>query len=394
MALDSLVGTLVRGQPTTPVQTNDLARRFVVGQTLKGVVLRALPEGQTLVNFAGQHVMLAFPRAMAPGQTFLATVHHITPTLVLKVLGEPGAPEANRLASPTAQLPQGRGLEPAGTLDAIHLKSYLMAKQPFGDMVVALQQHVVPHPTLRALAPALLHRLEETLGALLPPETTLPDAGGLQEQVERSGITYEAKVAEVVTKQVTPAAQEALAHDLKGQLLELLATLDQARQQGDDVAGPRQQVQQALRNIEWQQLSNLFAQQEHHSLLLQFLHPAFPTAHTARLFFRVDPGDKGSRQADKHGYTLVFLLAFTALGNIRIDATVRDAQVSGTIRTTDAAVVDFIAAHTPTLVARLQALGFQAELRCSAEEDVPLEVEDAFTRLLMADPSRLVDIKT
>jgi hypothetical protein len=259
---------------------------------------------------------------------------------------------------------------------------------------VALQQHVVSHPTLRTLAPALLHRLAETLNALLPAATTLPDADGLQAQVERSGLTYEAKVADMVTKSATPAAQEALAHDLKGQLLELLTTLDQAHQQGDDVAGPRQQVQQALRNIEWQQLANLFAQQEHQSLLLQFLHPAFPTAHTARLYFRVDPRDQGSHQEDTRGYTLVFLLGFTALGHIRIDATMREAQVLGTIRTTDTAVADFMAAQLPTLTARLQALGFQSQLRCAVEADVPLDVEDAFTRLLLADPTRLLDIKT
>jgi hypothetical protein len=103
-------------------------------------------------------------------------------------------------------------------------------------------------------------------------------------------------------------------------------------------------VRQALRNIELQQLSNLFAQQKHQALL-QFLHPAFPTAHTARLYFRVDPRDKGGRQADQQDYTLVFLLDFTALGHVRIDATVRGPPITATIRTTDEAVTHFIATH-------------------------------------------------
>ena len=257
MPLDPLVGTLVRGQPTTPAQANDLARRFVVGQTLKGVVLRALPEGQTLVNFAGQHVVLELPPSLSSGHTLLATVQHITPTLVLKVLGEPGAPG---VTSPQAQItPQllGHLAEAAETLDPVQLKSYLMARQPFGEMVVTLQQHLLHNPMLRSLDAGLLQRLADTVNALLPQDTTLPDASGLQAQVDRSGINYEAKVAEVLTQQATPAEQEALAHDLKGQLLELAARLDQASRQGNDVGESRQQVQQALHNIEFQQLSKM-----------------------------------------------------------------------------------------------------------------------------------------
>jgi flagellar biosynthesis protein len=247
--LDPLVGTLVRGQPTTPAQTNDVSRRFVVGQTLKGVVLRTLPEGQTLVNFAGQHVVLALPQPLSPGHTLLATVQHITPTLVLKVLAEPGALGVN---SPQAQITPpllGRLAETAEPLDPVQLKSYLGARQPFGEMVVALRQHLVHNPVLRGLDADLLQRLADTLSALLPQDTTLPDAGGLQAQVDRSGINYEAKVAEALTKQATPAERQTLVHDLKGQLLELAARLDQASRQGHDVGASQQQVQQALRNI-------------------------------------------------------------------------------------------------------------------------------------------------
>jgi hypothetical protein len=356
------------------------------------MVLRALPEGQTLVNFAGQHVVLELPPSLSSGHTLLATVQHITPTLVLKILGEPGAPGVTSPQAPITPQVLGRLAEAAETLDPVQLKSSLMARQPFGEMVVALQQHLLPNPMLRSLDAGLLQRLADTVNALLPQDTTLPDASGLQAQVDRSGINYEAKVAEVLTQQATPAEQEALAHDLKGQLLELAVGLEQASRQGNDVGESLQQVQQALRNIEFQQLSNLFAQQEHQALLLQFLHPAFPTAHTARLYFRVDPRDKDGRQADQQDYTLVFLLDFTALGHVRIDATVRGSRITATIRTTDEAVTHFIATHTPALATRLHDLGFQAQIDCCVEQHVPLEVEDSFSRLLMADPSRLLDV--
>jgi hypothetical protein len=269
----------------------------------------------------------------------------------------------------------------------------------------------------------LLHRLQETLTALLPLQEEPPDAASLRAQVDRSGINYEAKVQEVLTKQASPVEQAALANDLKGQLLELLHKLDQrpspaaslqhdapmgSREPGQpaltqviregtrsgDIVDLREHVQQALRNIEFQQLSNLFAHQQHQPLLLQFAHPAFPAAHTAKLYFRVDTREQDAQQDAQQNYTLVFLLDFSALGPVRVDATVRGAYVSTTISTTDEAVADFITAQTPDLTARLHALGFQAEVRCSAQVQVSLDVDDSLTRLLVAEPSRLVDVKT
>jgi hypothetical protein len=399
VARDSLVGTLVRVQPTTPIQTGDLARHFSVGQTLKGVVLRALPEGQMLVNFGGQHVVLDLGHALGRGQTFLATVEQTTPALVLKVLNEgsdvtpPAATVVGHQPAPAAATPHDTATAPL-VLSAARLKPYVVAKQPFGDMIATLQQHLLAHPLLPEVDATLHRRLTTTLAALLPPEAPLPDAAMLQEQVDRSGINYEAKVADFLSKPAVSSDQAALTQDLKGQLLALLSRLDQLSTPHEDVSALRQQAQQALQTIEFQQLANLFAQQEHQALLLQFMHPSLATSHTAQLYFRVDPGDAGTPPAESWGYTLVFLLDFTSLGQIRIDAVVRQAQITATIRTTAAAVAEFISTHTPALRARLQALGYQAEVRCRAQEAVSLEVEDTFSRLLMAESSRLLDVLT
>jgi hypothetical protein len=403
VALDSLAGTLVRVLPATPAQVNDLARLFVVGQTLKGIVLRALPEGQTLVNFAGQYVLMAANQPMARGQTFVATVEQTSPSLVLR-LGSPPAPlHTAGIALPTDQrlpeaTPGAAGQPSPGTLSAVELKSYLVAKQPFGEMLTSLQEHVASSPVLQSIDPALQHRLAATLTALLPDAGEPPDASKLKAQVDRAGINYEAKVLSVLNRPDSPTELAVLAEDLKGQLLELLKTLEHrataaAHAQDADSAELRYYVQQALRNIEFQQLANVFAQQEHQPLLLQLAHPAFHAAHTARLYFRVDDGGQAAHEGAQQGYTLVFLLDFTVLGPVRIDATVHGPYLSTMIRTADEAVANFIAARTPTLTARLSDLGFQAEIHCQAEAHVPLEVEDSLTRLLVAEPSRLVDIK-
>jgi Flagellar hook-length control protein FliK len=86
------------------------------------------------------------------------------------------------------------------------------------------------------------------------------------------------------------------------------------------------------------------------------------------------------------------VLDFTALGALRIDATVRGTHLAATLRTTAAAVAQLIDAQTPGLTARLQELGFQAAVHCRAEDKVPIDVEDSFTRVLIADASRLLDV--
>lgn len=407
MVLDPLIGTVARVLPTTSTPSSDLSRRFRAGQTLKGVVLRALPEGQTLVNFAGQYVLLELDQSLIKGQTFLATVEQVSPTLLLKVVDDPAAralPQPGlsaTLQEPVLNHPDSR-TGPPGTLDATRLKSYLMTRQPFGTMATELRQHLGQHPLLRALDPTLLQRLEETLDALLPRDVNPPDAAGLKEQVERSGINYEAKVHQVLSGAASPAEQDALANDLKGQLLDFQHKLDQElHQHASKMATPAQRgalaalhqdVQHALQNIEYQQLANLFAHQEDQSLLLQFLHPAFPTTQTAKLYFRANHQQQGALQDGPQDYTLVFLLDFTALGPIRIDATVHDASVTATIRTEDETVAAFLTAQSPSLNARLHEIGFQADVRCWVQKQVPLDIDDSLTRLLMKDPSRVLDI--
>ena len=87
MAIDPLVGTVVRVLPSG--QSHDLSQRFTGGQIIRGIVLRALPEGKTLVNFAGQHLMLELGHPMVKGQAFLAAVEQSAPTLTLKVISDP-----------------------------------------------------------------------------------------------------------------------------------------------------------------------------------------------------------------------------------------------------------------------------------------------------------------
>lgn len=401
MALDPLVGTVVRALPTTPGASQNLTGQFVVGQTLKGLVLRALPEGKTLVNFGGVHVLLELDQPLIRGQAFLATVEQSSPSLILKV-----AANASLHATDTARLAGQQNLlsfqsatdrSAPGTFGTAQLKSYLLARHPFGDMATALQQHLASASVAQTVEPTLLQRLQTTLNALLPPQTLLLDAAQLQAQVEQSGLNYEAKVHHALMGVSSPLEQAALADDLKGQLLELQHQLTQpdttaTHSPATDRSDLQQAVHQALRNIEFHQLANVFALQEQQSLLLQFVHPMFGDSHTAKLYVRQDAQEQTGSQPGGHDYTLVFLLDLTAVGPVRIDASVRGNAVSATIRTPHDRVAQFIAPRLASLTASLQHLGFTSDLQCRVEAQVPMDIDDSLTRVLVRDTSRLVDV--
>ncbi|MCZ6873692.1 MAG: hypothetical protein O7G88_09205 [bacterium] len=398
MAFAPLSGAVVRGQATTVGQTNSFSQQFTVGQTIKGVVLQALPEGKTLVNFAGQHVVMELNHPLDKGQSFLARIEQASPALMLKVLKGPVPNPTDSAAlvgsrQPLSLYHDETNPTQTGTLNAAQLKSYLVAKQPVIDMLTALQKHLAHNPILQQTDVTLRRRLETTLNILLPKTTAPPDADGLKAQINQSGINYEAHVQQLLVNEASPAKQSVLMQDLKGQLLELSQGLNQLSSQQAATTTARQQVQQAIQNIEFQQLANLFAQQEHQFLLLQVAHPALLASHTAKLFFRAKNRSKGNSQVETQDYTLVFLLDFSALGNIRIDAMVHGQQVVATIKTEDETVAHFIRKQTDVLTVCLQNLGFHAEISCRAQETVVLDVDDSLTRVLMVDPSQLVDIK-
>lgn len=396
MAAELIVGSIVPAQPVTPVQDHDPARRFVPGQTLRGIVLRPLPGGQSLVNFGGQHLLLDLKQPLALGQTLLVTVENTEPTLVLRVLDHPTPPHVPAPATPSAPpdpLPTPGDATPAAvTLTAAQIKPYLVDKQPLGEVIRTLQQHVVSHPLLQHLDPALLQHFTDTLALLLPGAEDVPDAARLQTQLDRSGLTYEAKVVQVLTGHATLEAREALAHDLKGQLLALAASLEQPPVPHGDQEALLQHVQHALCSIEFQQLANLFAQQEQQALLWPLLHASLTEPHTARLYVHDHARDARAPQDTPRHVTLVLLLQLTQLGALRVDATVHGTYLTATLRTPEPHVAAFLAAQVPALTARLHDLGFQAAIQCHADANVPFDVEDTFTRVLLATPSHLLDI--
>jgi hypothetical protein len=371
----------------------DLAQTFAIGQRLQGAVVRLVPHGGVLVNFGGQPVLLALAQQVVPGQILSATVTQVSPALLLQLTDESPLSlpaETTLTLSPAPQEGQ------QGVLTASQLKAYLMANQPFGEMVTTLGYVLDSHPWLHDMAPALSQELRDTLVALYPQNALPPDAAQLKDQIDRSGLNYESKVQRRLMGEL-PSAGAALAKDLKGQLLELshrLAPLTHAETDlgSREAATVVAQVQRAAEALEFQQLSNQFALQEQRPLVLPLMHPFASPSQTMQLVIDREGYQEERPAAEQEHYTVALSLDLSALGPLHITAAIHGSAVSTTFRVSTPAVAEFLRAVLPDLHVRLQTLGFTPCVACAVQEPTTQDSEGYVPRALTR-AVKLVDIK-
>jgi len=281
-----------------------------------------------------------------------------------------------------------------GVLSASQLKAYLIANQPFGETVATLRHVLSSHPWLHEMAPVLIQELRDALTVLYLQREWPLDAAQLKDQIDRAGLNYESKVQRMLVGEL-PSAEATLAKDLKGQLLELSHRLELLMHLETDpgsreVATILAQVKRAVDALEFQQLSNQCALQEHRPLVLPLVYPA--SMQTTRLIIHREGHQERTPAADQEHYTVTLSLDLSALGPLHIAAAVHGSAVAATFRVADPSVAEFLRAAMPDLHARLQALGFTPGVACAVQEPVTQDSEEYFPRSLTR-AVKLVDVK-
>lgn len=291
-------------------------------------------------------------------------------------------------------------------VDAGMIKPYLASRQPFGEMITKLSilaGEITSTASHANLDSGKLAQLNQTLQLLSPGSGKNPGAQLLKEQVDASGINYEAKVKQLLEPGTNPVKAMEVSRDLKGQLLDIIQKLeDQAiKAKGFSPAqlqALKEQVQvfrQAVDSIELNQLTNQLARQENQSLLLQIPNPYGQENQTIKLFVR--PG--GDEESNKKGtaketYNLAFFLDLSKLGNVRVDSQISPTRLSVKIQVENPLVAEFIDSNKEALSARLADLGFEASLSCCVEENINIAMENELPEILLQDEARLVDLTT
>jgi hypothetical protein len=294
----------------------------------------------------------------------------------------------------------------ARQVDAGMIKPYLSSSQPFGEMITKLSNlagELASRADPANLDSGKLAQLKQTLQLLNPGSGKSPGAQLIKEQVDASGINYEAKVKQAVEPGTHPGKSIDLTRDLKGQLLDVLQKLEDQANQAKGFSSTQLQAlkeqsqvfRQAVDSIELNQLTNQLARQENQSILLQIPNPYGQEDQTIKLFVR-PPGDEESKKkgAAKEAYNLAFFLDLTKLGAVRVDSQISKTQLSIKIQVENQSVARFIDTKLETLNSRLSELGFDASISCCVEEKIDTDIGNELPEILLRDKSRLVDLTT
>ena len=357
------------------------------GQTVEATATKILDSGKVRVRIQNTEVEAQLPTQAKP-------IRIGEKVLVKATTGKEGL--SFQILNPENQTTK---------IDGSTLKSYLPAKQDMGKMLTNLESILNKNPGLGKykIESDVVQRLKDTLKVLIPREETAPDGTRLKEQVDRSGVNYEAKVKKAVDEGLIVDRKPILSKDLKGQLLELQGKLEKFLAKEGDQLPPAtqrtvtetvQQVKLASDNIELQQLSNQLSKQEQNPLVLQIPDPLLPEARTAKLFIRDSEGEDGGKSGDKKDFHMVFLLNLSAIGDIRIDAKLNGNNLAADFSSENSNVVDLIKSGSADLQKKLEELGFSASVNSSVKEKTEMEIEDSTDQALKEVSTRLVDIKT
>ncbi|MFT4578925.1 MAG: hypothetical protein ACI8PD_002158 [Nitrospinales bacterium] len=292
--------------------------------------------------------------------------------------------------------------EKPGTVNLELIKSYLPSRTPLGKLVGELTRDILGSPVLKELQvqPQLLEKLRETLQVLTPKPGITPDEVEIEEQMEKSGVRYEAKVKQFLMQTEDPKVRLELARDLKGQLLDLLQITEKSitnvskQNQSQQITEFQQRVKVSVDSIELNQLSSRVATQENQPLVLQIPNPLSPGEKTINLFIREDSeGGRDGKKDDKETYNMAFFLNLSALGNIKINAKVGPESLAVKMEVEQDDVADFIRNNSNDFEQLMKKKELNATVECHTRDEVS-PIKDNLIELLVSKNTSLLSVKT
>jgi len=361
------------------------------GQKVKAEVLRVVDRETLQIRLNGNTVTLKHAAKFHPGEP--VTIHAksiASGKFVLEV-------EQNPIPPSTARPP----------LESSVLKNYLPARQPLIQVLAGLKEVFLESPLTQLKALNIdsgqLKQLQVNLQKIVSGKFKAPDAIQLKEIVDRSGFHYEAKVKDFVLEPGLSNKNILLENDLKGQLMRLARQLEHIRTGAADnsttdkfIGKLMAQVNQAVSNIELQQLTHHFSKEAQHPLLLQLPENFLGEDDRFKIYILPDQKKGAGQEADSQNrvFNLVFLLNLSALGDLRIETKILKDDISIHIAGSNSDALQFIQSHVRELEDLFQEEGFSIHVTSRHQAEVSMEVPDSLGQLLIDTPLQMVDIKT
>ena len=282
-------------------------------------------------------------------------------------------------------------------IDFNTLKPYLPARMPLVKLANLLMDEVLDSPVMQELkiSSDVIARLKGTLQLFVPDEGQLPSEGQVRQQVESSGINYEAKVRQSIESGL-PANKE-LASDLKGLLLKLDQSADKDAS-SVKVSAPlaefRQIIKLAIDNIEINQLSSQVSKQESQPLVIQIPNPLSSGNKTLQLYVRKDSSDeKGEDKDKKSRHNVAFFLDLSFLGKIKISTQIGQERLSVKIDVESEDIEKFVNDKANDFKETMEGHSIKTSVDCCVNDKVKPE-KDSLIELLVSQNTSLINIKT
>jgi hypothetical protein len=288
------------------------------------------------------------------------------------------------------------------TVDLELVKPYLPSRTPFGKLVGELTRDILGSPVLKELkvSTQLVEKLRETLEVLTPKPGITPDEVKIKEQVEKSGVRYEAKVKEFLRHTENSKVRQELTKDLKGQLLELLQVTEKniktlpMQKLNQKISDFQQRLKVSVDSIELNQLSSRISTQENQPLILQIPNPLSSGDKTIKLFIREDSeGEQDGNNENKKNYNMAFFLNLSALGSIKINANVGPDNLAVSMEVEQDDVADFIQSKSVEFEQRMKEKDLNTTVECCTRKEVS-PIKDNLIELLVSQNKSLLSVKT
>ncbi len=281
------------------------------------------------------------------------------------------------------------------------LRGLLPQRQSLDKLIQELQSQIQRYEGQGNKIPAEIKiRLEESLQLFRDSGAETRSSADLKNTVERSGISYEAKIKSLLEPSGNPMARKELMQDFKGQLQELAKHLETLPGTGGKSAGEASQalgkhINATLQNIEIHQLSHFIARQENQPLAL-LIPNVLDNNHGQFKVFYLDGEDSeaGKEGKGKSGFNLVFLLDMSRLGKMRVDARVKDSQVDLHVFVESKEVLDFIQSGFALLLGQLGELGFEGNIKGQTDPSKIEKLDQENSLSPLKNINSLIDIRT
>lgn len=388
------------GRPASEAKAADLLSKtdlkllgLEVGQKYKAEVLRVVNRETVQVNFKGTALTLkndALQNLQNGDHLYIHAKPVSSAKFVLKAVHSPETTPAFR-----------------PSLDLSVLKNYLPVRQPLNQVLAVLKELFLEGPLTQLknlnIDSEQLKQLQSNLQKIVGQESKAPNAVQLNEIIDRSGLHYESKIRDFVAEPDSSRKNILLEKDLKGQLMRLARQLEQAPGGAADNAGTSKlveklvtQVNQAISNIELQQLVHHFSKEEHQPLLLQLPENLLGEENQFKIYILPNRGKGEGSGPDftNRVFNLVFLLNLSGLGDLKIETRIFKDNISINITSSNSDAVQFIQTHVSELEKLFLEEGFSVDVKSSHQDGISMEVPDNLGQLLIDTPLQLVDLKT